>query len=129
MGNLNRPKFRRFWFPVILYSGIIFCVSSLPNVTAPLPEMHLDAVFHIFIYMPFGFLLASAIYNTKTSISKGTLLGLVLFLSFLYGGSDEVHQSFVPGRNAEMIDLIADTIGGTIGGCVYFLFLRYRKSN
>ncbi len=128
MGNLFWAKFQRFWFPVILYSGIIFCVSSMPNVRTPLPDMHLDTIIHLLIYMPFGFLLARAIYGEKGVNSRGLLLGAVVLFSFLYGCSDEIHQSFVPGRSAEIMDLIADTIGGAVGGRLFLLFLGIRKS-
>ena len=128
MDNSNWSKFWRFWFPAILYSGIIFCVSSVPNVKTPFTGIHLDAILHILIYIPFGFLIARAIYNTQVSISGGTLVGMVLLISFLYGSSDEIHQSFVLGRNAEIFDLIADTIGGITGGYAYLLSLKCRRN-
>ena len=127
MDNWNWSKFPRFWFPVILYSGIIFYVSSMPNVKIPLPGMQFDKILHIVAYVPFGFLLVRGICNTKLSVSRGMLLGIVLLSSFLYGLSDEVHQSFVPGRSASIIDMIADTIGGVVGGYVYILFLEHIK--
>lgn len=33
----------------------------------------------------------------------------------LYGAIDEIHQSFVPGRNASFFDWLFDMIGATIG--------------
>ena len=127
MGNLNRPKFQRFWFPVILYSGIIFWVSSIPNIRTPLPGVRLDVFFHVLMYIPFGFLLARAVHSTGVVIPKGALLGTVVLLSFLYGASDEIHQLFVQGRSAQVIDLIADTIGGMAGGCIFLLFFEHRR--
>ena len=121
MDNWNWSKFQRFWFPAILYSGIIFYVSSIPNVKVPLPGTQFDKILHVVEYMPFGFLLARGICNIKTSVSQGMLLGIVLLVSFLYGLSDEIHQSFVPGRDAGIADIIADTIGGVVGGYGYIL--------
>ncbi len=129
MDHSNWSKLWRFWFPAILYSGIIFCVSSVPNVKIPLPEIHLDVVLHILIYIPFGFLIARAVDHTKDPVSKIVLIGIVLGVSFLYGGSDELHQFFVPGRDAGILDLIADTVGGVLGGFLYLLFLKCRQSN
>ena len=37
-----------------------------------------------------------------------------LFLAFLYAGSDEYHQSFVPGRHASIIDMGIDTVGAWV---------------
>lgn len=119
-------KFLKFWFPAILYSGIIFCVSSIANVTTPLPEVQFDKILHILVYSPFGFLVARGINGSWPDISPKSLWILVVLAAFLYGLSDEYHQTFVPGRNFGTYDLLADTIGGTIGG---YIFLLYRKNN
>jgi len=121
-------KFIKFWFPAILYSGIIFCVSSLPNVVTPLPELQLDKILHIFIFLPFGFLVARGIDGPRPSISSRNLWILVVLASFLYGISDEYHQLFVIGRNFGIIDILADTIGGAIGGYIYLLHGRKIKN-
>lgn len=122
-------RFIRFWFPAILYSGIIFCISSIPNVATPLPEIQLDKFLHIFIYLPFGFLVARGIGGTRPSVSSRNLWILVFLIAFLYGVSDECHQSFVPGRNFEIFDLLADAIGGAIGGYIYLLRGRKTKKS
>lgn len=114
-------KFLRFWFPVILYSGIIFCVSSIPNVVTPLSEAHFDKFLHILEYMPFGFLVARGIGGTSPSITAKNLWMLVVLATFLYGISDEYHQSLVIGRDSGIFDIAGDTIGGAIGGYIYLL--------
>jgi len=129
MADSNWSKFHRFWFPVILYSAIIFYVSSVPNVRTPLDEVQFDKILHILAYMPFGFLLARGIKNTKPSIPKRALLWSVFVVSLLYGLSDEVHQSFVPGRDAGIVDLMADTLGGFLGGHGYLLFLKHPENS
>jgi VanZ family protein len=40
---------------------------------------------------------------------------LVVFLTALYGAVDEVHQSFVPGRDASVFDWAADVVGAVAG--------------
>lgn len=125
MTKQNWVKFQKFWFPLILYSGIIFYASSVPRVKTPLQEIQFDKFLHIFIYLPFGFLLARLIAHTKESVSRRMLLIIVLLGSFVYGLSDEIHQIFVPGRRFEIIDIIANTLGGVGGG--YLLSLRKKK--
>jgi len=117
--NAGTKSFLTFWFPVVFYSGIIFYVSSLSHVQAPLSEINFDKVLHIVEYMPFGFLLARALKNTRKSFSGITLTGAVFVLSLLYGLSDEYHQSFVMGRDSSMMDVFADSIGGGIGCWIY----------
>jgi len=120
-------KFIRYWFPAILYSGIIFRVSSIADVTIPLPELQFDKFLHILVYLPFGFLVARGIDGSRPSISPKSLWMLVVLAAFLYGLSDEYHQSFVPGRNFGIFDLMADTIGGAIGGFIFLLLGRKVK--
>ena len=114
-------KFLRFWFPAILYSGIIFCVSSIPDVTTPLPVAHFGKFLHILLYLPFGFLVARGIGNTRSLVSGKKLWILVILATFAYGVSDEYHQSFVAGRSSDHLDVVFDTIGGAIGSYVYLL--------
>ncbi|MBD0319601.1 MAG: VanZ family protein [Gemmatimonadetes bacterium] len=44
----------------------------------------------------------------------------------LYGVSDEVHQSFVPGRSPDPLDWVADTLGVIAGVLAFFRFHRRR---
>ncbi|VAX36924.1 hypothetical protein MNBD_UNCLBAC01-1826 [hydrothermal vent metagenome] len=116
---LQRHKFLYVWFPVVFYSGIIFYVSSLSTISVPLSGFNFDKAVHIVEYLPFGFLLARALQHTNTNLSGKNLVGLVMVLSLVYGLSDEFHQSFVPGRQAGLLDVLADTIGGWLGGWFY----------
>jgi len=112
-------KLIKFWFPAILYSGIIFYVSSLPNLKPPLGGINIDKLWHIGEYIPLGFLITRALFHSKTGVSTAKLIGLAVLLTALYGLSDEFHQSFVPGRVVSLLDLMADTIGASIGSWVF----------
>jgi len=127
MTNLNWSKFFRFWFPPILYSGIIFYASSIPNVTTPLQEIHFDKILHFMEYVPFGFLIMRGLCNAEATFSKRTLISLVFVISLVYAISDEFHQLFVSGRNAGIADLILDTMGGSFGGFCYSLLVSKKN--
>jgi len=45
-----------------------------------------------------------------------------VFVSTLYGLSDEVHQAMVPGRSSELADVIADFVGSAAGAGIALLF-------
>jgi VanZ family protein len=53
-----------------------------------------------------------------------TLLLLVL-VSSLYGVIDEVHQFYVPGRDCNVWDWLADTLGAFLGAGAAMLADRY----
>jgi len=114
-------KFIRFWFPVIIYSGIIFCVSSLESVDILHVIPHFDKVLHLGEYALFGWLVARAIKGYKIHITSQVLLFWVALCTIGYGLSDEIHQYFVFGRQADIVDLIADTLGGICGGYIYII--------
>ena len=40
---------------------------------------------------------------------------LAAALAAVYGVSDELHQSFVPGRTADGADVVADAVGAVLG--------------
>lgn len=112
-------KLLKFWFPVIAYSAIIFCVSSLPNLKTPFEGINFDKVAHLLEYMPFGFLTHRALLHSLDDISRSKLVGLTIGLAFVYALSDEYHQSFVMGRSSSIFDALADTIGAFLGSYVY----------
>ncbi len=110
-----------FLFPLLLYSGIIFYVSSLSSISVPLEGLNFDKVVHLIEYIPFGFLVCRALGYFSHTLSRRTVLMGVGIISFLYGLSDEYHQSFVIGRDSNIMDACADFIGGMIGGYLYLL--------
>ena len=118
-------KYFKFWFPLVLYSGIIFYISSRPNLKPPLEGFSIDKIFHLGEYIPFGFLLARAFWGLKQQISDKKLTLIAILGSCLYGMSDEYHQSFVPGRFASGLDVLADTLGGFIGALLFVKLKRH----
>ena len=70
---------------------------------------------HIFLYFLLGgtsFLFAATL-PIKTAAKAGPAVsgGLALVISLLYACLDEIHQSFVPGRAAQIQDVGVDAIG------------------
>ena len=57
------------------------------------------------------------------------MLLLALLIGVLYAASDEYHQSLVPGRDSDVYDWVADSIGlaAGIGAMVYYKRKRSRK--
>lgn len=47
---------------------------------------------------------------------------LSITLSSLYGISDEIHQYYVPYRNADVMDVMADILGSIFGVYIYNFF-------
>ncbi len=101
-----------YWFFTFIYMGIIFYLSSLSNIDLNNFPENFDRVVHACVY----FLLALLIYlSLNKSGTKRYVFILAFLISVLYGISDEFHQSFVPGRDASVYDLLADALGALLG--------------
>jgi VanZ family protein len=115
--NLN--KFFIYWFPIILYCLLIFIQSSYPSIKSG-PELpHIDKVLHFVAYAFLGALFLRAFKTSRIKNNVKLILILSIFLSSLYGVSDEIHQYFVPYRSADLMDILADMLGGLTGGYLY----------
>jgi VanZ family protein len=74
---------------------------------------------HFFSYFVLGVLVMNALYQ------KGyRKFVLSLIICILYSISDEIHQTFVPGRGGNIIDVVIDSSGSLIG---IGLYLKVRR--
>lgn len=109
-----------FW--AALVAGTIFLASSRSVIAAPhspFDFLRVDKVGHFAIYGLLGTLLCRLGRGWK-----GALWAVVATSAF--GASDEWHQSFVPGRGVELMDWVADTLGGLIAVGLYMGWRSYR---
>ena len=118
--------FIRYDIPLLVGLGTVFYLSSLPGETFdPFWFSHADKFAHLAIYTCVGFLFgrllsASPLFKNRFSL----VIPLTILLTGLYGLTDEWHQTFVAGRSAEGLDLLADIVGGFAGS---LLIIPYRS--
>lgn len=97
------------WAVVLAYMGVIFAASSRSDVS--IPGNLSDKVAHAGAYALLSTLIVWAVTSGQwTRVSVTTVLGATV-ASVLYGWSDEVHQLFVPNRQYEVLDMVADAAG------------------
>jgi hypothetical protein len=102
------------WLPSIIYMAAIFVVSSVSDV-GPMPGGVSDKSLHMLSYAVLGVLLLIPLARgVWAGVSWKRALAAIV-LATLYGMSDEFHQSFVPGRSSDILDVVADAIGATGG--------------
>jgi VanZ family protein len=107
--NPSNPSNRFLWLPVFAYMALIFGLSS---VSAP-PELPqgLDKEVHAALYAGLAALVVRALSG---GWGRRVTLGMAIAsaaIAAVYGISDEFHQSFVPLRQSEAADVLADTVG------------------
>ncbi|QQS38703.1 VanZ family protein [Candidatus Woesebacteria bacterium] len=93
------------WTPVVLWALCIFYLSGKSMGTSDLPLP--DYVFHSAEY----FIFATLLFRALKLMQVNNIVLWVFTLSLMYAISDEYHQSFVPGRYSDYLDVISDTIG------------------
>ncbi len=101
------------WSAAALYAGLIFLLSAQTDPLPALTSRVSDKLLHLVEYGGLAALLATAL--GASSRAWGRALALALVLASLYGASDELHQSFVPGRDCDPLDWVADTLGAACG--------------
>ncbi len=108
--------------PAILWMAVIFGLSSRRS----LPTGGIDAVSilgHFTVYAVLASLLSWGMRREGVPLRRALVLALAL--STLYGITDEVHQSFVPGRDPDPFDLLLDALGA--GVALALIALRHAR--
>lgn len=95
------------WLPVALWAALIFTFSSIPSLDSGLGtwDTVLRKLAHLAEYAVLGALLYRALRREPAAIALGSL----------YAVTDEVHQSFVSGRQGSPLDWLIDTVGVVAG--------------
>jgi len=110
------------WAPAALYMGVIWIVSSIEQPTFPIGLFPFrDKGVHTTEYAVLAFLLGHACLRTFEDRPRLRVAFVAVMLTVLWGFLDEMHQAFVPGRSADLLDLVADTIGALVGVGARFL--------
>lgn len=145
-----RP-FLKFWLPVLIWMTVIFGASSdshsyehsssfitpllhwlFPRLSDPqIDSIHhfLRKCCHLTEYAILALLVFRALTHSRTALPPWSWprVGGTLLIVFLYAGTDEFHQSFVPGRTALFSDVCIDTGGGAIGLLLAWVYHSCRR--
>lgn len=104
------------WLGVVAWSALLFWQSSSSGDGSLLEFLPpgSDKLAHALAYLVLGGLAASA--------TGGWAAGALL--AVLFGISDEIHQSYVPGRFPDLWDLVADAVGALAGAWLGLRLVR-----
>jgi VanZ family protein len=112
---MRAPRRLLLWAPVALLLGFEFWLSSRPPSAFPslLSFEGGDKIEHAAYFFLTGLMAVRAVRFGEHWSRTKTAVFLVLAAA-LWGCSDEIHQSFVPGRDVEIGDVVADVAGVAI---------------
>jgi VanZ family protein len=116
------------WLPAGAYMLLIWGLSSIPHpfVFDRLPFQDKGA--HFIEYGVLAGLMAHAFNGTWPSLRARTLFSIAWAATVFWGLLDEIHQAYVPGRVADALDLLADSLGGLAGTIAYIAYRARRQS-
>jgi VanZ family protein len=113
------------WLPALVVMGVIFWFSAQPSRELP------DFEWADRLVKKSGHVIGYALLAVSYWHALGMKKNVVWFawsLAMLYALSDEFHQSFVPGRNPSVWDvLIFDNLGSLMGLWLTGQFIKQKR--
>jgi VanZ family protein len=117
-------NYNRFCVLTVGWMLLIFFLSSQQSLPAVSLFSGVDLLAHAAFYGVLCIFLARLLMPPRVTAWKRVLLLTILVT--VYGIIDEYHQLFVPGRDANGWDILADGLGGFLAASV--LFWRDRRT-
>lgn len=108
-------KIIKYWGPPVLWAGVIFCFSTLPQIRTTeiyWQDFILKKTAHIVEYGILAILLYRSFINNNQSKTRSLIYSFIL--TVLYAATDEIHQSYTPGRESRVRDVLFDTVGASL---------------
>jgi VanZ family protein len=101
----------------VAYCGFLWVLSSdptPPQFELPFEILGLDKVIHAALYAVLGGIVSVGIRKSGRNSSPWTQCFVPILFAALYGAVDEIHQIFVPNRDFDLGDILADLAGAAI---------------
>jgi VanZ family protein len=97
----------------ILYYVLLSVISHIPGQTIQTIGIQFwDKAAHFIAYALLGVFVTIGINRLIAGRRRLYIIALAAGLVLVLGALDEIHQLFVPGRSASLLDLAADALGG-----------------
>ncbi|AOM81618.1 VanZ family protein [Salisediminibacterium beveridgei] len=141
------------WLAVVFWMGLIFFFSHQPGQESaalssgitqqlhsiltwlPLIDFEIGLLHalvrkgaHFVVYLVLGMLLLHALRTSGILIQKAVFFSW--FISTIYAATDEYHQTFIPGRVGDPVDVVIDSAGAVTGIIIYLAIhglIRWKK--
>jgi VanZ family protein len=122
---LERNKVALIYWPLGIYWAVLLVLTSLPG--KDLPDFKVSDKFeHFLAFCGLAmFLYLSLFVQEKYQKLKNYSSSFTLLIVGIYAALDELHQLFIPGRDCEFLDWIADFTGAFAAVLIIRMILKY----
>lgn len=123
-------KYIIYWLPPILWAGVIFYFSSVPNLNSGMQvfwDVFWRKLFHAGEFGLLNLLLWRALYYGE-QVNFKKALWWSLFFTLFYAISDELHQYFVPLRQCRWQDVAQDSLGAILTSGLICFSLKFTRN-
>jgi len=118
MASNFKKTFFVYYFPALLWVGIIFYFSSISDLKVGSAKIFWEIVFrkiaHVGEYVILAWLVFR-IFRNLNGHGYGRSFFSTLVIVFLYAASDEFHQTFIAQRSGNPVDVLVDVLGALFG--------------
>ncbi|MCX6226195.1 MAG: VanZ family protein [Bacteroidia bacterium] len=120
---------RKLFIISLIWSLLILILCAIPGGSLPRSPIfnipNFDKIVHALLYFPLAFFLGAEFDLSKKSILRVAGPLLTMFVVAIYGGLIEFLQEYLfIKRSSDIVDFLADMIGGLAGLSIYYLFFR-----
>jgi VanZ family protein len=105
--------------PAIFAAALIWFLSSQSILPKPKGILGFDKLQHLLAFAVLAGAAGLWVSREKWKSRGRFFLLLIAAIGSAYGIVDEIHQFFVPGRDCNVWDWIADTLGALIGAAAW----------
>ena len=111
----------QLWVPPLIWGAVIFLFSA--RAVTPASQIYwkdfvIKKTAHVIEYAILAVLLYRAL--KESGVGKYNAGLIAILIAVVYGATDELHQSFTPGREPRVRDVFFDTIGSVLA--IYWLW-------
>ncbi len=120
---------RKLFFISLIWALLIFILCAIPGGSLPKSSIfnvpNLDKIVHAALYFPLAFFLGAEFDLSKKNMLRIAAPLLTMLIVVLYGWLIEfLQETIFINRSSDIVDLLADIIGGLTGLAIYYLFFR-----
>ena len=126
---MPKKRFPYTWL-TLAYAAVILIISSIPDLNPPqLGFEFQDKLYHFIEYGIFSILLFFSLLNSSRDFFRKYVLVISIFIGASYAIIDEIHQRFIPGRSADILDFVADFLGVALIQICFWFYHRKKSIN